>query len=197
VGSAPAGSPWAVPVVAVRAPRAPDHACRVLRRPVPWNQRDTLDLRSAGEAPSPTDKAARRLCRAALPWARYFLPPCGAITSFLSKLKPAAIATSVTNYFRWVSPQRGALGFPSFFQGSPGTGSSSRGAEGSPVPTDSTRDRCLSSGPVRVPGQGSGSCGRRCNTRGGPGAALLVLAATSGVNCHATENAIRSWRPQG
>ena len=54
------------------------------------------------------NKAAWRLCRAALPWARCSPVWCD-FTSFLSKLKPDAIATSVTIYFRWGSAsQRGA-----------------------------------------------------------------------------------------
>jgi hypothetical protein len=41
----------------------------------------------------------------------------------LSKLKPEAIATSVTIYFKWVPPQRGALGGHVLRrQGSPDTG---------------------------------------------------------------------------
>jgi hypothetical protein len=59
------------------------------------------------------NKAARQLCRAALPWARCFPRGVRFYKIPRSKLKPDAIATSFTIYFRWGSAsQRGALFSP-------------------------------------------------------------------------------------
>jgi hypothetical protein len=62
----------------------------------------------ATEAPSPMNKAARQLCRAALPWARCFPRGVRFYKILRSKLKPDAIATSVTIYFRWGSASPGS-----------------------------------------------------------------------------------------